>query len=99
MVNKIIWSPLAIKTYNDIIDYLMYEFGENSVKKFVLLVDERLQLISSRPRMFRPTLKRKNTYTTAIHKKLNLVYRYNSRKKLIELVIFWGMQDPGRKAG
>jgi plasmid stabilization system protein ParE len=97
MVEKIIWSPLAVETYNEIAEYLLYKFGESSVQKFFALVDERLQLICTRPRMFRPTHKRKNTYTTAINKKLTLIYRYQPRKKQIELVVFWGMQDPERK--
>ena len=97
MVEKIIWSLLAVKTLNDVVEYLAMAFGESSAKKLILLVDEKLNIICSRPRIFRPTFKRKNTYTVAIHKKLNLIYRYQPRKKQIELVVFWGMQNPQRK--
>jgi plasmid stabilization system protein ParE len=96
MVKKIIWSPLAIETYDATAQYIQNKFGEAAVKKFATIVDERLQLICARPRMFRPTQKRKNTYKTAIHTKLTLIYRYQPRKKQIELVVFWGMQDPAR---
>lgn len=97
MVKKIVWSPLAIETYNSTIEYILHKFGETAVKKLVSAVNERIQLICTRPRMFRPSYKRKNTYITAINRKLTLIYRYQPTKKQLELVVFWGMQDPKRK--
>jgi plasmid stabilization system protein ParE len=47
MVKEIIWSPLAIETYDSIIEYLLFSFGNVAVKKFVEKVDERLKLIAN----------------------------------------------------
>jgi plasmid stabilization system protein ParE len=71
MVKEIIWSPLAIETYDAIIDYLLISFGDAAVKKFVQKIDDRLKLIVTRPKMFRPTNKHRNTYMTACKGKLN----------------------------
>ncbi len=97
MVKEIIWSPLAVETYKSIIDYLIHKFGEATAKKFVQRVDDRISLIATRPRMFRATNKRPNTYITSIIKKVTLTYRYKPYKKQLELVVFWGRQDLTRK--
>ena len=68
MVKEIIWSPLVVETYDSIIEYLLFSFGDVAVKKFVQRVDERLKLIVTRPKMFRPTNKHRNTYMTSLQK-------------------------------
>jgi plasmid stabilization system protein ParE len=88
---------LAVETYESIIDYILHKFGEAAVKKFVAAIDERMLLISSRPKMFRPTSRRKHTYIVAINRRLTLTYRYQSGKKEIELGVFWALQGPKRK--
>ncbi len=94
---EVIWSPLAIETYDAIIEYLLEMFGEASVKKFVQRVDNKIVLIASRPTMFRLTGQRLHTYITSVHKKTTLTYRYDPLKKQLELVVFWGMQNPANK--
>jgi hypothetical protein len=47
--------------------------------------------------MFRPTHQRANTYITVIRKRTTLTYRYKPSKNQIELIVFWGMQNPANK--
>ncbi len=91
---EVVWSPLAVETYDDIIEYLFQKFGEVAVERFVRHVDNKLKLISARPTMFRPTKQRPNTYLTSIRRKTTLTYRYIPLKKQVELIVFWGMQNP-----
>ena len=42
MVKEIIWSPLAIETYDEIIRYLHYEFGPATVTYIINLTENRL---------------------------------------------------------
>jgi plasmid stabilization system protein ParE len=97
MVKEVIWTPLAIETFENILDYLSVNFGETAVKRFVQTVDAKIKLIQSRPAMFRRTHKRANTYITIIKKRTTLTYRYKASKNQIELVVFWGMQNPANK--
>ncbi len=97
MVEEITWSPLALETYENIIDHLFQKFGEMAVQRFVQHVDDKIKLIASRPGMFRATGKRRNTFITSIRKKKTLTYRYNPLDNKIELVVFWGRQDPTKK--
>ena len=94
---EVIWSPLAIETYDNIIEYLSQKFGEVAVERFVRYVDNKIELISARPTMFRLTRQRPNTYITNIRRKTTLTYRYNPLRKQVELIVFWGMQNPGNK--
>lgn len=97
MVKEIVWSPLATETFDAIVDYIFINFGEAASIKFVRTVEAKLALITTRPKMFRRSGKKPNTFTTTIHKRTTLTYRYRPVKKRIELVVFWGMQNPANK--
>ncbi|MEO8823420.1 MAG: type II toxin-antitoxin system RelE/ParE family toxin [Ginsengibacter sp.] len=97
MVEEIVWSPIAIKIFDNILDYLFANFGEKSAKDFVQRVDAKLKLIQSRPRMFRRSGQRPNTYITVIKRKTTLTYRYKKAGNKMELIVFWGMQNPSSK--
>lgn len=97
MVKEVIWSPLAIESFDGIVAYLMNKFGDATVQKFIALVNTKIELLKVRPKMFRRSQTKKNTYITNIHKKVTLTYRFRPQKKQLELVVFWGMQDPQKK--
>lgn len=97
MVKEIIWSPLAIESFESIVNYLLINFGESVVKSFVTIVDAKLTLIKERPKMFCPTHQKPFTYITRINRRTTLIYRYNPSKNKIELVVFWGMQNPANR--
>ena len=63
MANEIIWSPLALETFEGIIAYLQNKFGEVAVRRFVKSVDDKINLIASRPVMFRPSQERKHIFS------------------------------------
>ena len=97
MVEEIVWSPIAVETFEQIINYLQNKFGEVATLNFVQQVDDKIKLISSRPTMFRATGKKKNTFITSIGNKTTLTYRYLPKLKKIEIVVFWGKQNPESK--
>ena len=95
MVYKITWSLEALSTYLLAIDYLEKVWTEREVKNFIRLVDDKLQLLITQPRLGRPSMKVKNVHRTVIHKRITLVYRHKPIKKEIELVTFWNnWQNP-----
>lgn len=95
MVKKIVCSPLAIETYEATVSYLLYKFGEAAAKKFVVSVDERLQLITTHPKMFRSSQKRKNTFLTSINNKITLTYRYSQEQGKLSWLFFGACRIPG----
>jgi plasmid stabilization system protein ParE len=76
MVKEVIWTPIAIETFDNILKYFSEKFGEKSAKDFVKRVDAKIKLIQSRPAMFRRSNQRTNTYITVIKPKTTLTYRY-----------------------
>ena len=74
MVKEIIWSPIAKESFDAIVDYIFTNFGEAAAIKFVQTVEAKLTLIKARPKMFRRTGKKSNTYITNIHKRTTLTY-------------------------
>jgi|SRR5690242_16331221 plasmid stabilization system protein ParE len=97
MVKEIIWSPNAIETFEDIVNYLNENFGERSARIFVEKVDAKLKLIQVHPTMFRRSTERKNTFITVIRPKTTLTYRFRKSVNKVELIVFWGMQNPKSK--
>ena len=99
MAKEIVWSPLAVETFDTIINYFSEKFGELGVINFVSRVDTKIKLIASRPTISRVSDKIPDTYITSINKKTTLIYRYKPKGKIVELIVFWGMQNPDNRAG
>jgi plasmid stabilization system protein ParE len=89
MVEEVVWTIKASKTFWQIIDYLSSEFGENAVARFVTTVHSKIELIRSNPYLFHKSTSQKNVFITVIHKRTTLTYRYRPIKKRIELIVFW----------
>lgn len=70
MVEQIIWSPLALKTDENIIDYLSEKFGVLAAQKLVQQMDYEIKLIAS------STTICSYTYITSIHKKTPITCWY-----------------------
>jgi len=97
MVYKIIWSPSAVKTYINNIEYLETLWAEREVLNFINSVKRKIQLLSTNPNLGSPTNKRKNLRKSVIHKRVVLFYRVRKIKKEVELIRFWPTkQSPGR---
>src|SRR5580698_2883594 len=89
MVCKIIWSPLALKTYIANLEYLEKEWSVKEVANFTLSVQKKLELLSIHPKIGIRSSKRKSLRKVVIHKRMILIYRYKAQKKEIEIVQFW----------
>jgi plasmid stabilization system protein ParE len=97
MVQKIIWSPLAIKTYITNINYLQQTWTQKEIDKFVDATERKLELLKSQPNIGALTNKRLHVRKTLIGRRILLIYRYKPRKDEIELLQFFNTwQHPGK---
>ncbi len=96
MALEIYWTKKADKKFNQIIDYLEKEWGENSVKEFVKKVYDFLDLLSEFPEMGTLENKKKEIRGFTITKQVNLFYRI-SENKIILLTFFDNRQNPKKK--
>jgi plasmid stabilization system protein ParE len=96
MVFKIAWTPKALQTYVDNMQYLRTAWTEKEVKNFALTVEKKLSTLSKQPGIGAPRNKRhQNIRHTVLHKRVSLIYRINKSKGQIELLRFWNTyQNP-----
>lgn len=97
MAFKIIWSPKAVDTFENVIDYLQTNWTEKEIRKFVVETEHIIQLISINPHLFRGSEK-ENIFEAVITKHNLLLYQVNQNAKTIELLSFFDTRkDPKKK--
>jgi len=91
----IIWSPDALTTFEDRIQYLEIHWTEKEIINFQRRVNEYLEILKEKPFIGKNPGKLKNIYIGLIIKQVSLIYRVKVIKKEIELVLFVdNRQDP-----
>lgn len=96
MSRSIFWSPRSKLDYIKLLDYLLEEWGHESVKKFNTLRVKSLDQISENPELYQATIKRRNIRRCVISKQTSLYYRVKKRE--IELItLFDTRQHPKKK--
>ena len=93
MDKTIVWTNEAYLTYEKIISYLLDNFSNKEIERFSNIVQRKINLIASNPNIYRKSQKFTNVHYTIILNRVLLVYRYKPRKKLIEILQFWGARQ------
>ena len=95
MVSEIIWSPLAIRTYGENIDYLEKSWTAKELESFIDLTAKKLKVLKQFPGTGYSSNQNRSLRKTLIGKRIMLIYRYKPRKSTIELVRFFNTwQNP-----
>lgn len=81
LIDEILWTPSARKTFKGIIEYLSKEWTEKEVQKFVDRTIAMLAMLKRYPEMCRPSLKRKDVRIGILNKHTQIVYHYKPGKK------------------
>ena len=96
MALKIYWSKRAVKKFDQILDYLLEEWGESVTKAFTRKVYEFLEILVEFPEIGTIENKEKGIRGFTIIKQVNLFYRI-SGDKIILLNFFDNRQQPEKK--
>ena len=92
---KIFWSPKARNDFENILDYLLKEWGIKEVESLIKKTDRVLNAIAQNPKMFIESSKRKNVRKGFITKHNSVFYLVKSRNKEVVLLTFWdNRQNP-----
>jgi plasmid stabilization system protein ParE len=92
---KILWTPKAVETFNQVVNYLSDSWTEKVTNDFVKKVNNTITLIEMGTVTFRPTGK-KNIHEVPVTKHNLLIYRI--KKTHIELLRFYDTrQNPLKK--
>jgi plasmid stabilization system protein ParE len=92
MQRKIIWSPTAKITFNQILEYLETAWTDREIRNFIERTEQVLNSISSNPSLYSSSSK-KRIHRCVIVKQVSLFYQEGNND--IELLIFWdNRKDP-----
>lgn len=98
MVYQIVWTHKALESYIGNIKYLEDVWTEKEVKTFVTTVQRKIEIISSHPFLgSHRNINKHNVRFTIINKNISLIYLVKTRKKQIELLLFWNTTQHPRK--
>jgi plasmid stabilization system protein ParE len=89
MAYKIIWSPEAVFTFNNIVNYLTESFSDKEVTSFIQTVNRRLLILQQFPKISRPAGMHSRRRKAAIHKRTNLFYKISQKRKEVILPSFF----------
>jgi len=96
MALKIVWSKRAKFKFDQIIMYLVEEWGEKSAETFICNVFDFLEILSDYPEMGTLENKSKNIRGFTIVKQVNLFYRIKG-DSIILILFFDNRQNPKKK--
>ncbi len=75
MALTVIWSPQAVKSFEEIIEYLETNWTEKEIKNFVQKSNTIIGHICLKPKMYQESNKKKHQHKAFIYKPVSLVYR------------------------
>jgi plasmid stabilization system protein ParE len=58
MVEKVVWTPEALLSFKNILQYLKKNWSEKEIANFVKATNNTIDYISKNPKMFRATNKK-----------------------------------------
>lgn len=97
MAVKVNWSDESRRTYDENIRYLLKEWTEREVKRFVQQTDYVISRLQEHPESYNPSLKNKKVRRARLNKYITVYYRYYASRREILLLSFWNVkQDPGK---
>ena len=95
MVQKIIFTKTADKTFNDIATFLEQNASLSSAEKFAEKVDCKIEKLTKQPFIGRPSSKAKTVRKILISKHIQMFYRVVG-KTLIVSTFFDSRQHPNK---
>jgi len=97
MAIQINWSFEAIKTFDNNINYLIENWSDKEVQKFVFQTEAIIKSIRVAPQLYRRFYGHKYIRKVVINKYKILYYRHYPKKEIITLLTFWnGKQHPSK---
>ena len=97
MTLHVVWSLKAEETFDAVINYLKANWTLREVNNFISETEHQIERISSFPFSCPESSKYKNVHRCIISKQTSMVYRYKSRKSVIEIVTFYDNRSNPKK--
>jgi plasmid stabilization system protein ParE len=92
MAIQIRWSTEAEETFDQNVSYLLEQWSDREVEKFVQETNKVINRIQLFPESYPPGKKKQNYRRAKLNKYIALIYRYNKASQIITLTTFWGIK-------
>jgi plasmid stabilization system protein ParE len=96
MAAEIRWSDNAISDYNNVVDYLLFEWNEDIALRFIEILEHKVQLILKQPYTGMLSSKASDIRSILITKHNRLYYRIFDKNMLEIVNIFDTRQHPDK---
>ncbi len=93
MAFEIIWTKQAENGYSKIVDYLIENWSEKEVSRFINETERFFEILSEHPHILQKTNKFKNLHRGPINRLTILTYRVKPADKQIELINIRGSRQ------
>ncbi|QHS55781.1 type II toxin-antitoxin system RelE/ParE family toxin [Mucilaginibacter sp. 14171R-50] len=94
---KLIWSLRSLTEYEQLLSYLMKEWGELITKRVAERINDQINRIQNAPEQFPLIVKSKNIRRCVVSSQTSIFFRVNINR--IELLsIFDNRQDPKKRS-
>jgi plasmid stabilization system protein ParE len=88
MALKVVWTPEAAKSLDQIIRYLEQNWSEKEVVAFIQKTEHVIELVSNQPYLF-PLSKKRTIRKALITKHNSLFYKIDKTINRLILISFW----------
>ena len=95
MLKEVIWSPLAEKDFESILDYLQLKWNDRIINKFINKVDDNISLILEDYKIF-PIINEELQIRKSVISKQNTLYYREKGGKLEIVRLFDSRQNPNK---
>jgi plasmid stabilization system protein ParE len=94
MIQHVYWTPEALRTFRENLDYLSVEWDANVVNAFVERVDETVKRIKLNPQLYQVYDATERIHRCVLNERIALFYRIVDNHT-IDLLTFWNTsRDP-----
>ena len=95
MLKEVIWSPLAEKDFESILDYLQLKWNDRIINRFINKVDDNIGLILEDYKIF-PIINEELQIRKRVISKQNTLYYREKAGKLEVVRLFDSRQNPNK---
>lgn len=95
MLKEVVWSPSAESDFESILDYLVLNWNNKIVNRFINKVDDTIDLILEDPKIF-PLINIDLQIRKSVISKHNTIYYRENAEKIEVVRLFDSRQDPNK---
>tara|TARA_R110002073_G_scaffold71296_2_gene175218 strand:+ start:53 stop:358 length:306 start_codon:yes stop_codon:yes gene_type:complete len=93
MKKRILWTPVALKSLQEVQEFLLKHWNEEILKTFLDLIDFKISQLKENSKLGKIVIKERSYRRLVVHKNITLFYSIET--DIIKILLIWdNRQDP-----